>query len=62
MKPGDQIDWECDIENNNVSPTSPSPYTASAITFANAVYTAEMCNLFGMYGPTTGGAWSAAGL
>jgi hypothetical protein len=62
MKPGDQIDWECDIENNNVSSTSPAPFNASAITFANAVYTAEMCNLFGVYSPSTGGAWSAAGL
>src|ERR1019366_4933272 len=31
MKPGDQIDWECDIENNNVSSTSPAPFNASAI-------------------------------
>jgi hypothetical protein len=62
MKPGDQIDWECEIENNNVSASSPAPYTASAITFDNAVYTGEMCNLFGMYGPTTGSAWSAPNL
>lgn len=62
MKPGDQIDWECVIENNNVSPTSPAPYTASAITFQNAVYIGEMCNLFGIYGPTVGSAWQGVGL
>ena len=59
MKPGDQIDWECVVENNNVSPTSPAPYNASAITFDNAVYVGEMCNLFGVYGPTIGSPWSA---
>jgi hypothetical protein len=30
------------------------------ITFSNEVYTGEMCNLFGLYGPTTDSkAWSA---
>jgi hypothetical protein len=50
MKPGDQIDWECVVENNDVP---------QGITFQNAVYTGEMCNLFGIYAPSTGGAWSA---
>jgi hypothetical protein len=50
MKPGDHIDWACTITNDD----QPNP-----ITFANAVYTGEMCNLFGLYGPTTGGPWSA---
>jgi hypothetical protein len=62
MKPGDQIQWSCDVTNNNVSSNSPEPYNASAITFANAVYTGEMCNMFGMYAPTTGGPWSGFGL
>jgi hypothetical protein len=61
MRPGDQIDWECVIQNTNVSPSAPAPYTASAITFDNAVYTGEMCNLFGMYGPTVGSAWQGFG-
>ncbi len=43
MQPGDQIDWACTITNDD----QPNP-----ITFANAVYTGEMCNLFGMYAPT----------
>jgi hypothetical protein len=51
MKPGDHIDWECTITNDD----QPNP-----ITFANAVYTGEMCNLFGIYAPSTGtGPWSA---
>jgi hypothetical protein len=62
MKPGDQIDWECVVENNNVSSSSPAPFKAAAITFDNAVYTGEMCNLFGTYAPSTGGAWSAPNL
>jgi hypothetical protein len=53
MAPGDQIDWECVIQNNDVP---------QGITFQNAVYTGEMCNLFGIYAPTTGGAWSAPNL
>jgi hypothetical protein len=50
MKPGDHLDWECAITNDDVP---------QGITFANAVKTAEMCNVFGIYGPTTGTAWSA---
>jgi hypothetical protein len=62
MKPGDTIQWSCDVTNDNVSANSPAPYNAPAITFANAVYTGEMCNMFGMYAPTTGSAWSGYGL
>jgi hypothetical protein len=50
MKPGDHIDWECQITNDD----QPNP-----ITFANAVYTGEMCNLFGIYAPSIGTPWSA---
>ena len=51
MQPGDHIDWDCTITNDD----QPNP-----ITFANAVYTGEMCNLFGLYGPATpAGPWSA---
>ncbi len=48
MKPGDHVDWECEITNDD----QPNP-----ITFGNAVYTGEMCNVFGLYGPTTGTPW-----
>jgi hypothetical protein len=57
LRPGDQIQWECAVTNDNVSPTSPYPYQANAITFANAVYTGEMCNMFGIYAPGTGKPW-----
>jgi hypothetical protein len=50
MKPGDKIDWECEIVNDD----QPNP-----ITFGNAVYTGEMCNVFGLYGPSIGMPWSA---
>jgi hypothetical protein len=51
LKPGDKIDWSCTMTNDD----QPNP-----ITFGNAVYTGEMCNLFGLYGPTTDSTpWSA---
>jgi hypothetical protein len=53
LQPGDHIDWDCTITNDD----QPNP-----ITFANAVYTGEMCNLFGLYGPSIGGPWSAPNL
>jgi hypothetical protein len=62
MKPGDQIQWQCVQTNNNVSSNSPAPYNAAAITFGNAVFTGEMCNMFGLYAPTTGSPWSGFGL
>ncbi len=48
MKPGDHIDWYCTVTNDDIP---------QGITFQNAVYTGEMCNMFGIYGPTTGSAW-----
>jgi hypothetical protein len=53
MKPGDHIDWECEVTNDDVP---------QGITFQNAVYVGEMCNMFGIYGPTDGTAWSAPNL
>jgi|HubBroStandDraft_1064217.scaffolds.fasta_scaffold49314_1 hypothetical protein len=50
MQTGDTISWECDVTNNNVQ---------GGIQFANAVYTGEMCNMFGMYVPSFGTPWSA---
>jgi len=50
MQPGDEINWECDVTNDNVP---------GGIKFANAVYTGEMCNMFGMYVPSFGGPWQA---
>jgi hypothetical protein len=50
MQPGDAISWECDVTNNNVP---------GGIKFANAVYTGEMCNMFGLYAPSFGMPWSA---
>jgi len=48
MKPGDTIDWYCDVTNND----QPAP-----LQFTEQVYKGEMCNLFGLYAPTTGGPW-----
>jgi hypothetical protein len=44
---GDRFEWECEIVNND----------NFTIRFANEVLTGEMCNLFGFYSPTMGGAW-----
>jgi hypothetical protein len=50
LKQGEVIDWECEVVNDGDVP----------LTFGNEVYTAEMCNIFGLYAPTTGSAWRAA--
>jgi hypothetical protein len=50
MKPGDTIDWYCDVTNND----QPQP-----LQFTEQVYKGEMCNLFGLYAPSTGGPWYA---
>ncbi len=43
----ERIEWECNVENDSSKP----------LVWANAAYTAEMCNLFGTYTPSLGGAW-----
>lgn len=53
MQPGDTIDWECDVTNNDV---------AGGLQFGNYVFTAEMCNMFGLYAPSTGQPWQAFNL
>ncbi len=50
MKPGDTIDWECEVQNDDVP---------QGIKWGNAVFTGEMCNLFGDYAPTDGSPWRA---
>jgi hypothetical protein len=50
MKPGDSIDWECEVFNGDK--TRP-------LRFGNEVFGAEMCNVFGLYAPSLGGPWSA---
>jgi hypothetical protein len=52
LKQGDFIDWECEVVNDGDVPLG----------FGNEVYTAEMCNVFGMYAPTIGGAWRAVNM
>ncbi len=49
MQPGDSVEWECEVANDGDVP----------LRFGNEVYTAEMCNMFGVYAPTTGTAWRA---
>ena len=50
MQPGDTIDWECDVTNDNVP---------GGLKFGNSVYTGEMCNMFGLYAPSFGRPWQA---
>jgi hypothetical protein len=45
FSPGDRVEWECEIKNDS----------EGVLNFANEVYTAEMCNLFGSHTPGTGG-------
>jgi hypothetical protein len=59
MKPGDTIDWECEQTNDGVGANGTTFTTP--LKFTEQVYTGEMCNMFGMYAPTTGGAWNGFG-
>lgn len=52
LAPGDRIEWECEVVNDGNVP----------LRFGDAVYTGEMCNMFGYYAPTTGRPWSASNL
>jgi hypothetical protein len=52
LKPGDMIDWECEVFNGD----QPNP-----LRFGNMVHQAEMCNMFGLYAPTLGNPWAAFG-
>jgi hypothetical protein len=44
FNPGDTIEFECEIDNTGANGVEPSK---DPLTFANEVYTGEMCNLFG---------------
>jgi hypothetical protein len=48
LKQGDRIQWECEVHNSS----------NAALKFADQAYTAEMCNLFGMWTPGMVGAWN----
>jgi hypothetical protein len=50
LMPGDKVEWECEVVNTQ----------DHALRFGNAVYDAEMCNMFGGYTPTWGTSWYAA--
>jgi hypothetical protein len=52
IKKGERIEWQCHIINDSMT----------TLTFDNAVYTGEMCNLFGFYTPSIGGPWRAINL
>jgi hypothetical protein len=52
LKAGDRIEWECEVLNDSMV----------TLRFADAVHTAEMCNMFGYYAPSMGRAWSASNL
>jgi hypothetical protein len=52
MKPGDTIEWECEVDNTS----------ENTLVFDNGAYTAEMCNLFGTYAPSMGEPWSCFNL
>jgi hypothetical protein len=60
LAPGDTIDWECTQTNDGIGANGQTFTTP--LQFTEEVYQGEMCNLFGMYAPTTGGSWSAFGL
>jgi len=55
---GDTLRWECEIHNTTDQPTDPAG-APTTLTFANEVYTGEMCNVFGFYIPSMGGTWNA---
>lgn len=59
FKPGDSIEWECEVVNTTDQPGDGAGAPTN-LTFANEVYTGEMCNMFGLYAPSMGAAWAAA--
>jgi hypothetical protein len=60
LAPGDTIDWECTQTNDGIGANGET-FTTS-LQFTEQVFTGEMCNLFGIYAPTTGSSWDAFGL
>ena len=46
FQPGDRIEWECEIDNTTDNENGVLP-SEQPLTFANEVYTGEMCMLFG---------------
>lgn len=51
MKPGDSIEWECEQTNDGIGIDGQK--ITAPLQFTEQVYNGEMCNLFGMYAPTT---------
>jgi hypothetical protein len=51
-KPGDQLWWECEVNNT----------TDIVLQFSDKALTGEMCNIFGVYAPSTGSPWSCISL
>ena len=60
LKQGDSISWEC-VQTNDGKGANGMPFT-TPLQFTEQAYTGEMCNLFGLYAPTTGNVWQAFGL
>jgi hypothetical protein len=60
LAPGDTIDWECEQTNDGIGANG--VHFTTPLQFTEQAYTGEMCNLFGLYSPTTGGSWTAIGL
>jgi hypothetical protein len=49
LSAGDKIEWECEVVNDGNVP----------LKWDNAVYTGEMCDMFGTYAPSIGKPWAA---
>jgi hypothetical protein len=60
LKPGDTITWECEQTNDGIGANGATFTTP--LRFTEQAYTGEMCNMFGLYAPTTGGPWQGIGL
>jgi hypothetical protein len=60
MNPGDSIEWECEQTNDGVGANGQTFTTP--LRFTEQAYTGEMCNMFGLYAPSTGGPWQGVGL
>ena len=57
LKPGDTLSWEC-VQTNDGIGLNGQPLT-TPLKFTEQAYTGEMCNMFGLYAPSTGGPWTA---
>ena len=60
LQTGDTLSWECEQTNDGIGANGAT--FSTPLRFTEQAYTGEMCNMFGLYAPSTGGPWQGFGL